>query len=105
MRQDVVHGFYGNKHASWKRVTPSFVKKLTLKCEKLMLQWLNEHTDLNLTSLADYRPGIIDNSNACNMAEEVQFNNVWEVMEPAEGSPTGLAIFDEDSSDEEEMEA
>ena len=76
-------------------VTPAAVKKLTLKCEKLMLKWLNKHNDSNYTELKEFKRATV--SDSLGMAEAFQFDNTFEVGE-------GFAMLDDISSDEEEKE-
>ena len=93
MRKDLVAGFYGDKDTSYRGVTPVAAKKLTLKCEKLMLKWLNKHNDSNYTKLKEFKRVSLD------MAEAFQFDNTFEV-----GEASGFAMLDDISSDEEEKE-
>ena len=96
MRSDLIDGFYGNESKSYKGVTPKRVRKLTFECEKLMLKWLNEfgNLDISLTDLKNYK--LQDNDDTLPVAEDFQFDNSFEL-----GGDTCLPFLEEDSSSEE----
>jgi len=92
MRGDLIVGFYGDKNTGYKGIVPKRVLELTKACEKDMIEWLNQHQNLEIKDLKNYKP-----SNSLKVkieAEEFQFDNGIICGE------TGMAFMDE-SSDEE----
>ena len=55
MRADLIKGLYGNPSTGYKGITPKFCKKITLNCEKLMMEWLKEYGSFSGKNLRDFR--------------------------------------------------
>jgi len=95
MRQDIVNGFYDEKDGSFKGVAPAAVKRLTLKCEQRMLQWLKRFQNVDLENLKDYKRQ--KPTSYIDMAEPFQFDNSLELGDQT----TDTTIFEDMFSDAE----